>query len=75
LANDLLQSPGVAKPSQVVSAKDEYAFILADDRQRSNRPFVASKTERALYGSALTDVKHPQIVMLRLSAAHSTILQ
>jgi hypothetical protein len=59
LANDLLQYPDVAEASQVVSAKHEYAFILADDRQRSNRPFVAGETERALNGGGLTYVKHP----------------
>ncbi|WP_179100176.1 hypothetical protein [Leifsonia sp. ALI-44-B] len=72
LANDLLQRPDVAKPSQVVSLKHEYAFVLAGDGQRSNRPFVASESERALYGGALTYVEHASMVMPRSSVLHSS---
>lgn len=71
LANDLLQRPDVAKPSQVVSPKHEYAFVLAGDGQRSNRPFVAGESERALYGGALAYVEHPPMVMPSSSALHS----
>ena len=72
LANDLLQRPDVAKPAPVVSPEHEYAFVLAGDGQRSNRPFVASESERALYGGALTYVEHPPMVMPRSSALHSS---
>lgn len=65
LANDLLQRPDVAKPSQVVSPEHEYAFVLTGDGQRSNRPFVAGESECALYGGALTYVEHPPMVIPR----------
>jgi hypothetical protein len=70
LANDLLQRPDVANPCEIGSSKHEYAFILAGDGQRSNRPFVAGESECALYGGALTYVEHPPMVMPRSSALH-----
>jgi len=65
LADDLLQRPDVAKPAPVVSPKHEYAFVLAGDGQRSNRPFVAGESECALYGGALAYVEHPPMVIPR----------